>query len=213
MNAALLKSTPTKAGAMDYKMTMPTNEQNDKAAVMDAIDEMFGKFELVYHNQYTKAFPSEEKLIFAKKLWFSHLSHLSPRQIIFATDRAIKESEFLPTVKGILKYCDDALGLPDAHQAYIEACNAASPKLENSWSHPAVYLAGQQSDWFFLASNAEAKAFPIFKEHYEALCQRVIRGEQLSLPETKALPETISTPLTNEQRKERMKSLREELKI
>lgn len=183
---------------------------------MDAVDRMFAEFELVYHNQYNKAFATPEKLVYAKKLWFSNLRHLEPERITAASHRAIRESEFLPTVKGILKFCEPSpqeLGLPDTHSAYLEACNAASPKAAQTWSHPAVYHAGRASDWFFLAGTAEQTAFPVFKRHYEALCERVRRGETLSAPETKALPESTSQPLSPEEQRKRMKAMRDELKI
>lgn len=193
-------------------MTLATEAQQ-KAAIMDAVDRVFAEFELVYHNQYNKAFPSEEKLNYAKRIWFNNLNHLSPELIISAAHQAIRESEFLPTIKGLLKHISGAKGLPEAYSAYIEACQAASPKIEQHWSHPAVYLAGSASDWFFLASNNEAKAFPLFKRHYDALCERVISGELLTIPSHQALPETISQPLSNDERKQRMKTLRDTLKI
>ncbi|MCF6332191.1 MAG: hypothetical protein L3J11_02820, partial [Draconibacterium sp.] len=75
------------------------------------------------------------------------------------------------------------------------------------------YFAGQETDWYFLASSPEQKVFPVFKCNYELQCQRVIRGERLSLPIPKALPKETETPLSNEQRKQRMSELRKSLKI
>ena len=181
---------------------------------MDAVDRIFAEFELVYHNQYCKAFPDAEKLIYAKKLWFSYLLDYSPERIVQAGRRVIKDSEFLPTIKTLIKFCEidpSELGLPDAHAAYVEACQASSPRSEYAWSHPAVYFAGQESDWFFLASTQESKAFPVFKTNYEKLCQRVLKGEEFALPAAKALPEEIHKPLTNEERKQRMQAMRKEL--
>lgn len=183
---------------------------------MDAVDRMFAEFELVYHNQYNKAFATPDKLAYAKKIWFSNLRHLDPEQITAASHRAIRESEFLPTVKGILKFCQpsaEELGLPDAHSAYLEACNAPSPKAAHSWSHPAVYHAGRASDWFFLAGTAEHNAFPVFKRHYDALCEQIRRGKDLAPPEQKALPENPSKPLSPEEQRKRMKAMRDELNI
>lgn len=191
-----------------------TNEQKD--AVMDAVDRIFAEFELVYHNQYCKAFPDAEKLIYAKKLWFSYLMDYSPERIVHAARTAIKKSEFLPTVKTLISYCHpqpEELGLPDALTAYHEACQAPSPRSEYQWSHPAIYYAGRESDWFFLSSNPESKAFPIFKRHYDQLCERVLQGEKLELPATQALPEEINHPLSNAERKERLQVLRDKLDI
>lgn len=203
-------NTPTAAGQTS------SDPLPDRDAVIDALNQMFAEFELVYHNQYNKAFSNPEKLSYAKKIWFSNLRHISPERIIAATHRAIRESEFLPTVKGILKYCEPdlrELGLPDTHSAYLEACRAPQPKAEYTWSHPAVYHAGRACDWFFLAGNTEHTAYPVFKRHYEDTCQRVINGEVLSLPALVALPETISKPLSPDEQRQRMQQLRDELDI
>jgi hypothetical protein len=185
----------------------------DKEALVNVINQIFAEFELVYHNQYHKAFPDQEKLSYAKKIWLSHLSEQKPQAILRAAHRVIKESEYLPTIKGILKYCNESYGLPDARSAYLEACRASSPKSEHQWTHPAVYFAGRESDWYFLASSSEHQAFPVFKRNYELICERVLAGEQLAVPLPKALPESINTPLNNQQRKQRLQALREELKI
>lgn len=183
---------------------------------MDAIDRLFAEFELVYHNQYHKAFPTLEKLQLGKQLWFSHLQEYAPEQILSAAHRAIRESEFLPTIAGLVKYCDDEFalyGLPDPRAAYIEACQAPSPKSDYSWSHPAVYYAGQASDWFFLANNMESKAFPVFERNYHLLCERVRRGEKLEAPVPLALPETTPVTLSREEQLAKIRNIRKNLKI
>jgi len=177
---------------------------------------MFAEFELVYHNQYNKAFPTLEKFAYAKKLWFTNLKDFSAEQILRATRRAIKESEFLPTVRGILKFIEteyDALGLPDARSAYMEACRAPSPKSDFTWSHPAVYYAGRDSDWFFLANSTERQAFPVFERNYRILCERLLRGEQVDMPVQKALPAEVHHPLSKEEQLDHLKKLREETGI
>jgi hypothetical protein len=185
----------------------------DKDALVNVINQVFAEFELVYHNQYHKAFPNQEKLNYAKKIWMTHLSDHQPKAILAAAHRAIKESEFLPTIKGLLKYCNESYGLPDAHAAYLEACRASSPKNEFNWSHPAVYFAGRESDWYFLAGSTEKQAFPVFKRNYELICERVITGEDLRVALPKAIPDTINTPLSNDERKQRMQVLRKELNL
>ncbi|EAW32582.1 hypothetical protein GP2143_15041 [marine gamma proteobacterium HTCC2143] len=181
-----------------------------------AINQMFTEFQLAYHNQFHKAFSDDQKIIMAKQLWAKTLSDLSPDRIISATRRAIKESEYLPTLHTIRKFSEPVLeemGLPDAYNAYLEACRAATPKIEQRWTHPAIYLAGSASDWFFLANSIETRAFPVFKRNYAILCERVMRGESLELPIHKAIPETINHSLSNEERKDRLHALRQELDI
>lgn len=188
----------------------PTSEH------VDAINELFTKFQLAYHNQFHKAFANDEQITMAKQLWLNSLCDLSPERIRLGTRRAINESEYLPTIHALRQLCSlDAqeLGLPDPHSAYLEACRAPSPKAQFNWSHAAVYLAGKATDWFFLASNSESKAYPVFKYNYEMLCERVLQGETLELPITKAIPETINTPLSNSERKQRLQALREQLDL
>ena len=73
---------------------------------MDAIDQMFAEFQLVYNNQFHKAFPTTDKLDYAKRLWYSFLKEHAAGQILDAAHHAIQESEFLPTVHGVLKYIE-----------------------------------------------------------------------------------------------------------
>lgn len=193
-----LPHTPTVAG----QTSAP------REAVIDAVNQMFAEFALVYHNQYQKAFADKEKLMYAKRLWLSHLANYSPEQILGAARRATHESEYLPTVRGVLKYLESGSGLPDARDAYREACLAPSPKVEQHWSHPAVYLAGLASDWFFLASQPEKVAFPVFEKHYRELCERVARGEQLTIPAVPALPQAVHRPMTAGERHAAMLELR-----
>ena len=187
-----------------------------KQDLFNAINQLFAEMELTFHNQYHKAFPSAEKLTYAKKLWFDYLKDYSPERILFACRQATRESDYLPTVHTLLKYCDisdSELGLPDAHQAYIEACQAPSPKTDYTWSHPAVYWAGKASGWFFLANNTEQKALPVFKRNYEIICARIKHGEQLSPPIPTGLPKPHKTALSGKEQRARLKKLREEVNL
>jgi hypothetical protein len=183
---------------------------------MDAIDQIFAEFELVYHNQYNKAYANQEKLHYAKKLWFSHLSDYSAETLLKAANQVIRESEFLPTVRSLLKHCEtslQALGLPTVRQAYIEACQAPSPKTGYDWSHPAVYWAGHDSDWFYLASHTERQALPVFEGHYRRYCRLVQHGESLSAPTPPALAPPATKPLELEEQREKLAQLRRDTGI
>ncbi len=204
-------NTQTEAG----QTTSDTRHANNGGATIDAINRIFAEFELVYHNQYTKAFPTLEKLQYAKKLWYTNLCQYRPDQIINAAHQVIRESEYLPTIRGLLKYCDtqmDAYGLPEAHAAYLEACNAPSPKAEHRWSHCAVYHAGKNTGWFALANNVEAKMYPKFEQQYRALCSRVRAGETLSPPQHQALPEHIESHMDQKQQLDEMHKIMNKLK-
>lgn len=181
---------------------------------VDAINKLFADFELAYHNQFHKAYAKADQILLAKRYWSESLSGYSPIQIVAAANKLAKSSTYLPSLAEVVKACEDgmgAFGLPSARQAYVEACCATSPKVDYSWSHEAVYLAGKATDWYFLASEPEEKVFPMFEYYYKDLCQRVMRGETLDLPLTKALPERTVRVLSGEENHERMLKMREEL--
>lgn len=143
----------------------------------------------------------------AKRLWARLLVEYSPEVIMQAAEKTVKNSNWLPSVHHVIENCDisEILGMPSAHAAYVEACRAPSPKKTYQWSHPAIYYAGAATDWFFIANEVEAKVFPVFQRNYELLIQRIQNGEDLELAIPQALPEEISSPMTQEERKESIK--------
>jgi len=180
------------------------------------LNEVFALLRINYHNQYYKAYSDNTVLAQIKKLWLESLVHFEPATILRGARKVIEQSEYLPTLNRMIRACQgdpESFGLPDAHTAYIEACRAPSPKSAYSWSHPAVYHAGLASDWFFLTSNSEKVAFPIFERHYQRLCEKVMNGANLPAPNTPALPEVIETPLSKEENQKRLEALRKQLDL
>ena len=214
--AASQNSSTTAAGQADS--TQPQRDQRGAPtdAHIDAINQVFALFRINYHNQYYSAFKDNELLNQARRLWLNSLAQFAPETILRGARKVIEESEYLPTLHRMIRACQgdpEKFGLVDAHAAYVEACRASTPKAAFAWSHPAVYYAGCASDWYFLASNAEKIAFPIYERHYLKMCERVMNGEQLPAPNAPALPQTIETPLSREENLKRMEDLRKHLDI
>ncbi len=179
---------------------------------IEAINQVFALFRLNYHNQYYAAFPDAEQLKQIKKLWLDSLADYPVEQILKGAKHAIEHSEYLPTLNRMLECCQQSLsdfGLPAAHDAYVEACRAPSPRSAQRWSHPAVYLAGRDSDWFFLANNTERTSWPVFREHYQQYCVRVLRGESLEVPAPEALELKPAAPLSTGEQLAELKKLKE----
>ena len=199
----------------------PTESTKPKRAAVDehhidAINQVFALFRINYHNQYHSAFGNTQLLNQAKKLWAETLIEFSPEVILRGAKKAIEESEYLPTLHKMISFCQgspELHGLPDTHSAYLEACRASSPKAEFPWSHPAVYHAGRKCDWYFLANNPERETFPVFKNHYLELCNRILKGESLPAPNIKKLEEKPEHPLSKEENLKRLEALRKELGI
>ena len=182
---------------------------------IDAINQLFAELELAYHNQFHKAYSQPGSLDLAKKYWLECLSPFSPEVIIHATRQVVTHEEYLPSVPKMVKACENTLGqfgLPSVRDAYLEACNATTPKVMHNWSHPAVYLAGKSAGWFELANQPEASILPIFENYYRTLCQRVLYGEKLTIPQQPALPDSVSSQLSPEENKARMAELRNAIK-
>ncbi len=183
---------------------------------VDAINQLFTEFELAYHNQYHKAYGDPDRLMLAKKYWLECLGDFHPQQLVTAARRLVKSQDYLPTISAVIRACEESyglFGLPSERDAYTEACRAPAPKSAYAWSHPAVYQAGKATDWFFLATEAEDKVFPVFAYYYRQLCQRVIRGEDLQAPVPPALEKDPSRPLTFAEREKKLAQLRASLDI
>jgi hypothetical protein len=211
--AASSRTSTTRPG-----QTEPGREPSGRAAPerVEAINQVFALFRLNYHNQYYAAFPDAEQLRQIKKLWLESLADYGVSQLLAGAKRAIEGSEYLPTLNRMHRCCREAaadLGLPPARAAYEEACTAPSPKAAQPWSHAAVYLAGRDSGWFTLASKPETVAWPLFREHYEGYCARVLAGETLELPPVPALEQDRGTPLSAEEQLAQLRQLRRELDL
>ncbi|WP_096085469.1 replication protein P [Agaribacterium haliotis] len=194
-----MKNSPTEAGQ--------TNSQQN--ALVDALNQSFALFKRNYHNQFFKAYAQEADVIAVKRLWLETLRSFPAQTVLEASMAIVKSSEFLPTLKTMLNHCErlSNRALPDVHSAYAEACNAASPKLEQNWSHPAVYFAGRDVGWHFLQSNAENVALPVFKERYLALRERVQAGEQLILPKPEIKQQIEYKPASDETSRQYMEKM------
>lgn len=134
--------------------------------------------------------------------------------ILRGAKHAIESCDYLPTLNRMFEACIQGLsdaGLPSPREAYFEACTAASPKADYPWSHPAVYLAGRDSDWFFLGNNPERTTWPVFRKHYERYVLKALQGEILTVPDRAAItgPDSTSS-MTVEERKEALDKLRRE---
>jgi len=202
----LKKNSLTEAGPS----SPPPND-----ARIDAINQIFALFKRNYHNQFFKAFSNETDVNTAKRLWMESLQRFEPQLMLKGARAIIENNEFLPTLATMIKACETCskLGLPEAHAAYLEACRAPSPKASYKWSHLAVYYAGRASDWYFLQNNNEYIAFPIFKQHYQTICDSVRLGEKLPSPQQLTLPEKTQSPIDKKKARRKFSKLRSELDL
>lgn len=204
--AASSTRSPTAAGQAKAAPASPD--------LIDSINQIFALFQVNYHNQYYAAFGDNTKSEnLAKKLWLSKLSDFGPEVILAAAEKIIAESEYLPTLHKMLNACRSAgmpSNLPNPRRAYEEACNKPSPKAEQKWSHPAVYLSARDCGWHMLANEIESKALPAFTQIYNGYCDRVVAGEEFIVEPPQALPESpqvLASKKHNRQQLDQLKQL------
>ena len=173
------KTSLTEAG-----QPKPSASSNGREDLVETINQVFTLFRINFHNQFYKAYSDDRELLNqAKKLWFESLKNYSASTVLEATRRIIEEQEYLPTLHQMLARCaEQDCRAPDVHQAYVEACNAPSPKARHDWSHPAVYEAGRRSDWYYLSTTPEQYALPVFRNNYQTVLGEISRGQQIDLP-------------------------------
>jgi len=178
----LSKTSLTEAGLLSPSKQAAGSGQDD---LVETINQVFTLFRINFHNQFYKAYSDDRELLNqAKKLWFESLKNYSATTVLQATKRIIEEQEYLPTLHQMLQRCaEQDCRAPDVHRAYVEACNAPSPKAKYQWSHPAVYEAGRRSDWYFLSTTPQQYALSVFRNNYQAVLGEISRGESVELPQ------------------------------
>ena len=192
------------------------NEAASRDDLADTINQVFALFRLNYHNQFYAAYADTTQLNQIKRLWLEALSSFTSESILTGAKRAIEDSDYLPTLKRMLDCCQlalERLGVPPLREAFIEACEKPSPKLTQTWSHPVVYFAGRDSDWFFLSNNAERMTLPVFKGHYDRWVARLSRGETIELPIRAELPEPETVAMSKEEQQQALNQLRAALDL
>lgn len=194
-------TSPTAAGR--------TECQDDLA---DAINQVFALFRINYHNQYHAAFGDTAVLNQAKRLWLSSLRIFTPEQVLNGAKIIIEESEYLPSLHRMISACESSYrqtGLPTPREAYLEACNAPSPKAAFAWTHPAVYHAGRLTGWARLASATEAESYPEFLRRYREQVRLAFAGAELSIEKPSQIAEQEFPPLSKEENLSRVQALKD----
>lgn len=185
--------------------------------LIDTINQVFALFRINYHNQFYSAYPNTDLLNQAKRLWLESLSHFTETQLLGGAKKVIETSDYLPTLNKMIQSCEEQCneqGLPSPHDAYLEACNAPSPKTAAKWSHPAVYYAGVKTGWYRLSHEAESSSFPAYQYHYRQICRELAQGKTLELPSTDTPANEEEQPrLSKEQSLKALAQLKETLDL
>jgi len=182
-----------------------------RAAMTTLWQRMAERYGAVFTNQYGAAKGE------AWQTWTLEAQDLSVEMIRLGFKKLVSSlAEYPPTLPGFINLCKSSpedFGLPNAQEAYEEACRNCHAPSQPIWSHPAVRVAGKKTGWYVLKTFEERKSFPRFKNSYSVVVDRVIRGENIEEKIPEALSKTVFTPLSVEDNKSRMQAMRTELGI
>ncbi len=223
-----MSDSPIAAGPTKLASRAPRSRTEAPAAArmdhVDAINQLFGIMDAAYPSQFQHVFADGGKLTMAKQLWRRHLACFEPAAIVRAGELACAVSAYVPSLHYVLKMARSVAGdgaLPEPYLGYQEACMAAPPKRQHAWSHIAVYHAGDAVGWHVLATQPEARSWPLFKSVYQELCALIQQGEALpAIPEAASaasgaasLPgPSMDDPLQREQLRKQLRTLRRTLR-
>lgn len=144
---------------------------------------------------WRQSFPDDKALNVAKREWTKAFieNGITSRFMISKGKSMARRTAtpFFPSSGEFVSWCRPSaedVGLPDARDAYKEACNAGQGHV---WSHDAVHLAANATGRFELRRTPEGVMFPRFKKNYEVFCLQVMRGEKLVIGLPKPPPKPV----------------------
>ncbi len=175
------------------------------------MDRLWERMTAIYGHRWTSAYGNEDD-----GTWLQGLAGVTPDQIAAGLSRCLERGDgWPPTLPEFRALCQEgAHNLPPVDRAYREACEHSTRPAEHDWSHPAVFVAGQDAGWWSLRRDPSRTTWPVFRRSYEDACNRVKAGEDLSALVVKSLPETPAEvkPADQETAKGHVSALRAQLR-
>ena len=158
----------------------------------DRIDQLFIRMQVNYGHIWSSRFGTDELMRAGKAEWAGALSRCSDQRLEIGISRCFGEYGKPPSMTEFVRCCLPTLeefDLPHQEEAYREAClkshNPNGPKVIGSWSHAAVYLAGQSTGWHDLQCSLMGVQ-KRFDKTYLRLCREVMSGAKLTIPQPRA---------------------------
>ncbi|MCH8552666.1 MAG: hypothetical protein LAT62_12060 [Natronospirillum sp.] len=155
------------------------------------VNMLFARFHHIYTHKFESAYADDDTLTHAKREWAMALQAFPLEAIEKTIDAVRLRHAWPPTIAEFLNTLSDVArpeGLPDARDAYQEACMHAGRPLQHHWRHAAVYQAASRTGFFRLRSEPEHHVWPDFQRYYQELALSLCQGHELAEPEQPALP-------------------------
>ncbi|TDO98916.1 replication protein P [Marinomonas balearica] len=149
------------------------------------VNMLFARFKAIYTHKFASAYSTTEEVKLAKREWAIALKGFKEPLLAYAVERAKEQFAWPPSISEFLKVIHSAYkayGMADPRSAYAEAARCRIDPREFNWSHPVVFHAGCDVGWFKLKTEEEHVTWSVFEKAYLSLVDRVIEGENFSIP-------------------------------
>lgn len=160
------------------------------------VNMLFARFHHIYTHKFESAYADDDTLKHAKREWATALQDFPLAAIEKTIDAVRLRHAWPPTIAEFLATLSEEArpdDLPEARDAYQEACIHAGRPLQHHWRHPAVYHAASRTGFFRLRSETEQQVWPDFRRYYQELALSLCKGHELSEPRQPSLPPPTDT--------------------
>ena len=173
------------------RMVCSTKEER-KSQIGTLVNRVFTRMEAIFPRTWRMSFTTDEMLKLAKRELALSMANWSSLPTQERLDMAIERVKndggtWPPSIAEMclrLKPSMSDFGLPEPEVAFKEACAQAGNVHGHAWSHEAVREAGAATGFWDLrhvSSDIErSRLREIFLAEYEAICNRVIAGGNVS---------------------------------
>ena len=186
-----------KSDEKSWISTTPTGNPNQGLDEQTKIlvNMVFARLRASYGHRFDSTFGDGESLNIAKREWGFCLKDYSEAQLAKALHAAKLKYAWPPAISEFLQLMQanpEDLGLPSAREAYLEACSCRIDPRRFPWRHAIVYEAARLTEFWRLKTGSEKDSWPLFEKHYQALVQRVLNGEEFTIPDAISLEDNSS---------------------
>lgn len=165
--------------------------QPSTARIEQAVNYFFEKLEGFSPGRFKNMYGDIKRLNMVKAEWSPLIGRLTKADIDAGFNKAkIKAAENdaryqwpdVSTFVGLCRVEPADLGLPEAEEAYREACHKSHNPSGHKWSHAAVREAAKLTGWYELQGHSEnhQKTKELFLYNYGVLVDRALKGEDLN---------------------------------
>lgn len=143
----------------------------------------FNRLGRVYGASFKVQYPNGKALQDAYEEWGECITELNRPQMDAGFKKLTQamcddpKAWKFPNIAATVNLCKpkpEDFGMPDAYDAWQEVQNHSHEPLQHSWSHRAVFIAGQYTKWFDIRNATSLDEQRTIKKRFEKEYQRVV---------------------------------------